>query len=74
MGNVIVWKPSARSVYPSYLVHKILLEAGLPPGVVQLVNGDPEMVTRTVFEHRKLSALSFDQSSSLVFSYLCHLT
>ena len=40
MGNVVVWKPSAMSVYPSYLVHKILLEAGLPPGVIQLVNGD----------------------------------
>lgn len=53
------------SVYPSYLVHKILLEAGLPPGVVQLVNGDPEMVTKTVFEHREFSALSFIGSSDV---------
>lgn len=65
MGNVVVWKPSAMSVYPSYLVHKILLEAGLPPGVVQLVNGDPKMVTKTVFEHREFSALSFIGSSDV---------
>ncbi len=65
LGNVVVWKPSPMSVYPSYLVHKILLEAGLPPGVIQLINGDPEMVTRTVFEHREFSALSFIGSSSV---------
>lgn len=65
MGNVVVWKPSAMSVYSSYLVHKILLEAGLPPGVVQLVNGDPEMITRKVLDHREFSALSFIGSSSV---------
>ncbi|KAK9242609.1 Aldehyde/histidinol dehydrogenase [Lipomyces tetrasporus] len=30
MGNVVVWKPSPYNVYASYLVHKVLLEAGLP--------------------------------------------
>ncbi|CAF9911339.1 MAG: Delta-1-pyrroline-5-carboxylate dehydrogenase, mitochondrial [Heterodermia speciosa] len=65
MGNVVVWKPSPMSVYPSYLVHKILLEAGLPPGVIQLINGDPEVVTQKVFEHREFSALSFIGSSSV---------
>lgn len=65
MGNVVVWKPSAMSVYPSYLVHKILLEAGLPPGVVQLINGDPQLVTEVVFEHREFSALNFIGSSSV---------
>ena len=65
MGNVVVWKPSAMSVYPSYLVHKILLEAGLPPGVIQLVNGDPEMVTKTVYENREFSALTFIGSSTV---------
>ena len=65
MGNVVVWKPSAMSVYPSYLVHKILLEAGLPPGVIQLVNGDPEMATKTVYDHREFSALTFIGSSTV---------
>ncbi|KAG7005047.1 pyrroline-5-carboxylate reductase [Physcia stellaris] len=65
MGNVVVWKPSPMSVYPSYLVHKILLEAGLPLGVVQLVNGDAEMITRKVLEHREFSALNFIGSSDV---------
>lgn len=65
MGNVVVWKPSPMSVYPSYLVHKILLEAGLPPGVIQLVNGDAEAVTRTVLKHREFSALNFIGSSDV---------
>ena len=65
MGNVVVWKPSPMNVYPSYLVHQILLEAGLPPGVVQLVNGNPEVVTRRVLAHWEFSALSFIGSSDV---------
>ena len=65
MGNVVVWKPAPMNIYPSYLVHQILLEAGLPEGVVQLVNGDPETVTKTVLAHREFSALSFIGSSDV---------
>ena len=65
MGNVVVWKPSPANVYPSYLVHKILLEAGLPPNVVQLVNGDAEEITQAVFDHRDFSALAFVGSSDV---------
>ncbi|KAI7284187.1 pyrroline-5-carboxylate dehydrogenase [Hortaea werneckii] len=65
MGNVVVWKPSPMSVYPSYLVHQILLEAGLPPGVIQLVNGDAEMITNKVFDHPEFSALNFIGSSDV---------
>ncbi|KAJ9632267.1 hypothetical protein H2203_000671 [Taxawa tesnikishii (nom. ined.)] len=64
-GNVVVWKPSPSNVYASYLVHKILLEAGLPPGVVQLVNGDAEMITEGVFDHPEFSALNFTGSSDV---------
>jgi 1-pyrroline-5-carboxylate dehydrogenase len=65
MGNVVVWKPSPMNVYPSYLVHKILLEAGLPKGVVQLVNGDAEMITKAVYDHKEFSALTFIGSSDV---------
>ena len=65
MGNVVLWKPAPMSVYPSYLVHKILLEAGLPEGVVQLVNGDPQTITRAALDHREFSALSFIGSSDV---------
>ena len=65
MGNVVVRKPSPMAVYPSYLVHQILLEAGLPPGVIQPVNGDAELITSTVLDHREFSALNFIGSSKV---------
>lgn len=65
MGNVVVWKPSPANVYASYLVHKILLEAGLPPNVIQFVNGDPEMITDTVMDHQDFSAFNFVGSSDV---------
>ncbi|KAL9616680.1 MAG: hypothetical protein Q9160_008468 [Pyrenula sp. 1 TL-2023] len=64
-GNVVLWKPSPSSVYASHLVYKILLEAGLPPNVVQVVNGDAEMITEEVFNHPRFSALNFTGSSDV---------
>lgn len=60
MGNVVVWKPSAMSVYPSYLVHKILLEAGLPPGVISSSMAIPRWS-----RERCLGTGSFPLSTSL---------
>ncbi|KAI4853250.1 delta-1-pyrroline-5-carboxylate dehydrogenase 1 [Aureobasidium sp. EXF-8845] len=57
MGNVVLWKPSPGNIYASYLVHKILLEAGLPPNVIRLVNGDAELVTDIIYDHPEFAAL-----------------
>ena len=65
MGNVVIWKPAPMTAYSSWLVHQILLEAGLPEGVVQLINGDAEMITNTVFDHHEFSALAFIGSSDV---------
>ena len=65
MGNVVVWKPAPMNVYPSHLVHQILLEAGLPEGVVQLVNGDAKTITQTVLESKDFAALAFIGSSDV---------
>ncbi|KAJ1564063.1 1-pyrroline-5-carboxylate dehydrogenase, partial [Nowakowskiella sp. JEL0078] len=45
MGNVVFWKPSLTSMYSNWLVHQILLEAGLPKDVIQFVPGDAELIT-----------------------------
>jgi acyl-CoA reductase-like NAD-dependent aldehyde dehydrogenase len=37
VGNVVLWKPSPAATYANYLTHKIFLEAGLPPSVIQFV-------------------------------------
>lgn len=39
MGNVTVWKPSDMAILSNYMLMEILMEAGLPPGVIQFVPG-----------------------------------
>lgn len=65
MGNVVVWKPSPSNVYASTLVYKILLEAGLPPNVIQFVTGDAEQITNTVLSHHEFAGLNFTGSSDV---------
>lgn len=51
------------STYASYIVHKIMLEAGVPPSVVQFVPGDaPEVVTKCI-DHPKFAGLHFTGST-----------
>ncbi|KAI5247712.1 pyrroline-5-carboxylate dehydrogenase [Aureobasidium subglaciale] len=65
MGNVVLWKPSPTGIYASWLVYQILLEAGLPPNVIQFLPGDAELITKTVYEHKDFSALNFTGSSDV---------
>ncbi len=65
LGNVVLWKPSPSNIYASYLVYKILREAGLPPNVIQFVGGDAELVTKVALEHPQLSAINFTGSSDV---------
>lgn len=65
MGNVVLWKPSQYNIYASTIVYKILLEAGLPPDVVQFVPGEAEDVTDVALKHRDFAGLSFVGSSDV---------
>lgn len=65
MGNVVLWKPSPSNVYASSIVYKILLEAGLPPNVVQFVTGDPETINDVALSHRDFAGLNFIGSSDV---------
>ncbi|KAF2644020.1 1-pyrroline-5-carboxylate dehydrogenase [Massarina eburnea CBS 473.64] len=65
MGNVVLWKPSPSNVYASSLVYKILLEAGLPPDVIQFVPGDAEAINDVVLSHRDFAGLAFVGSSDV---------
>ncbi|KAF3917105.1 Omega-crystallin [Dactylellina cionopaga] len=69
LGNVVVWKPSPAAVYSNYLLYNILLEAGLPPNVIQFVPGDAEAVTDTVLSHKEFTGLHFTGSTA-VFRHL----
>ncbi|KAK5054724.1 hypothetical protein LTR84_001616 [Exophiala bonariae] len=65
MGNVVVWKPSPSAIASNYLVHQILLEAGLPAGVIQFVPGDAEEVTKAVLGHKQFAALHYTGSTAV---------
>lgn len=65
MGNVVVWKPSPSAIYSNWLFHKIMREAGLPPGVLQFLPGDADVVTDQVFQSPDLGALHFTGSTAV---------
>ncbi|KIW57099.1 1-pyrroline-5-carboxylate dehydrogenase [Exophiala xenobiotica] len=65
VGNVVMWKPSPGAIYSSWLLNQIMIEAGLPAGVLQFVPGDAELVTEAVFSSRDLGGLHFTGSTAV---------
>ncbi|KAK7425682.1 hypothetical protein QQZ08_007780 [Neonectria magnoliae] len=65
LGNVVVWKPSDSALHSSWLLYRILLEAGLPKDVIQFIPGDAEEVTDTVLKRPEFGALSFIGSTKV---------
>ncbi|SHG86572.1 L-glutamate gamma-semialdehyde dehydrogenase [Flagellimonas flava] len=69
MGNVVIWKPSDSQVFSAKVIMDVFKEAGLPDGVINMVMGDPIMVTETVLAHPDFSGLHFT-GSTFVFKEL----
>ncbi|WVW79912.1 1-pyrroline-5-carboxylate dehydrogenase [Kwoniella bestiolae CBS 10118] len=65
VGNVLVWKPSPMATYSNYLVHKIFLEAGMPPSVIQFVPGNPPEVVKQCIDHKAFAGLHFTGSTQI---------
>ncbi|PLN77258.1 delta-1-pyrroline-5-carboxylate dehydrogenase PrnC [Aspergillus taichungensis] len=65
MGNVVIWKPSPSAIASNWLVHQILLEAGLPKDVIQFVPGEAEEVTNVALNHPEFAALHFTGSTGV---------
>ncbi|HRJ26641.1 MAG TPA: L-glutamate gamma-semialdehyde dehydrogenase [Fimbriimonadaceae bacterium] len=62
-GNVVVWKPANTQVYSAQMFMKILQEAGLPPGVINLVFVDGPTVGDTCFSHPDFAGVHFTGST-----------
>lgn len=69
MGNVVVWKPSDHQAYSAQVIVDLFKEAGLPDGVINVVYGDPVMITDTVLASPDFSGLHFTGSTH-VFKHL----
>lgn len=69
MGNVVVWKPSDHQMFSAKIIMDIFEEAGIPPGVINLVSGDPVMISDIVLDHPQFAGLHFTGSTE-VFKHL----
>ncbi|MFF6957609.1 L-glutamate gamma-semialdehyde dehydrogenase [Streptomyces sp. NPDC008317] len=63
MGNVVVWKPSPTQTHSAVLLMKVLREAGLPDGVINLVTGNGIAVSEVALTHPDLAGIHFTGST-----------
>ena len=63
MGNTVVWKPASSAMLSAYYVMRLLEEAGLPPGVINLVPGDAEQVSSVLLDSPELAGVHFTGST-----------
>jgi len=69
MGCSVLWKPAPAAVLSSWVGLQILEEAGLPPGVINLVTGDPSRIGEIALNHRELAGVHFTGSTG-TFDYM----
>lgn len=69
MGCTVLLKPSHTATLATYYGLEILEEAGLPPGVINLVHGEPSMIGQTALAHPELGGIHFTGSTG-VFQHL----
>tara|TARA_B110000967_G_scaffold113792_1_gene116418 strand:- start:12011 stop:13636 length:1626 start_codon:yes stop_codon:yes gene_type:complete len=65
MGNVILWKPSDHQIYSAKVIMDVFNEAGLPKGVINMVTGDPVLVTDIALNNSNLSGIHFTGSTNV---------
>ena len=68
-GNVVVWKPANTQIYSAQMFMKILMEAGLPDGVINLVYVDGPTIGDVCFNHPDFAGVHFTGSTG-VFNHM----
>ncbi|UPS92027.1 L-glutamate gamma-semialdehyde dehydrogenase [Bizionia sp. M204] len=63
MGNVVVWKPSNNQIFSAKVIMDVFQEAGVPDGVINVVFGNPGMITDTVMASPDFSGLHYTGST-----------
>lgn len=64
MGNCVIWKPTDTAILSNWIIYKIMLEAGLPPNVVQFVPADGPCFGNMITEMPCLSGINFTGSTA----------
>ena len=65
MGNVVLWKPASSAVLSGYYTLKLLEAAGLPPGVINFIPGDPAPISDVALSHPELAGVHFTGSTGV---------
>jgi 1-pyrroline-5-carboxylate dehydrogenase len=65
MGNTVIWKPASSAVYSAHFLMKLFEEAGVPPGVINLVPGPGGQVGDPAIKHPDLAGVHFTGSTAV---------
>ena len=65
MGNTVVWKPAVNATYSAWFLMRLLTEAGLPPGVINMVLGDPATLSDAALASPALAGVHFTGSTAV---------
>ena len=65
MGNTVVWKPAATATLSNYYLMRLLMAAGLPPGVINFVPGPAAQVSERLLSDRGLAGIHFTGSTEV---------
>ena len=64
-GNVVVWKPANTQIYSAQMFMRILKEAGLPDGVINLIYVDGPTIGKVCFNHKDFAGVHFTGSTTV---------
>ena len=70
MGNVVVWKPSDHQAYSAQVIVDLFKEAGLPDGVINVIYGDPVMISDTVLASPDFSGFALYRLNTCIQKFM----
>lgn len=65
MGNVVVWKPSDSQMLSAQVLMEVFKEAGIPDGVINMIVGDPVMITDKILARKEFAGVHFTGSTNV---------
>ncbi|WP_297332105.1 L-glutamate gamma-semialdehyde dehydrogenase [Flavobacterium sp.] len=65
MGNVVVWKPSASQMLSANVIMEVFKLAGLPDGVINMVQGNAAEISDTIFDHTDFAGVHYTGSTAV---------
>ncbi|CAN5650424.1 hypothetical protein BH23ACI1_BH23ACI1_30630 [soil metagenome] len=65
MGNTVIWKPASSAMLSGYYTLKLLEEAGIPPGVINFLPGNPVQISNMLLDSPDLGGIHFTGSTEV---------